>query len=245
MDVIDSTLKETRMENKHRESFFKRKFWSLKALSVGFVVITGLFAYFSITGTAIEGVGGFLEAAGKVREEEYRQTHPSYDELIDCTIRDVCRLVTFEAEGLVDVSMTASRGSDLARFLGADAEATVNLIVPVVVRAGVDLGSSLPEHSLSEGILQITLDSAQVFGWHIVPEKTLLMNNEVNRPCFYDVYLLHTDLVTSIHDSVNARMNPCLDDAAQEAMTRTEDMLRERIIELGIANDVVVNWRRD
>ncbi len=120
---------------------------------------------------------------------------------------------------------------------------TYNLNVPVV-SSRVDQ-AHLPEHSLSEGILQITLDSAQVFGWHIVPEKTLLIHNEVNRPFFYDVYLLHTDLVTSIHDSVSARMNPCLEDAAQEAMTRTEDMLRERIIELGIADDVVVNWRRD
>lgn len=233
------------MENKHREPLLKKKFWSLKAISVGVVVITGLFAYFRITGTAIEGAGEFLEAADEVREEEYRRTHPSHDELIDCTIRDVCRLVTFEAEGLVDVSMVASRGSDLARFLGADAEVTVNLVVPVVVRAGVDLGGRLPEHSFSDGVLQITLDSAQVFGWHIVPEKTLLIYNEVNRPLFYDVYLLHTDLVTSIHDSVSARMNPSIEGAVFETMTRTEDMLRERIVGLGIADEVVVNWRRD
>lgn len=233
------------MEGKVRESVFSKRFWVFKALSVGIVVFTGLFAYFRITGTVVEGFGGFLGAAGEVREEEQARRHPSHDELIECTVRDVCRLVTLEAKGPVDVSIMASRGSDLARFFGADAETRVDLIVPVVIRAGVDLGNTIPEYSLSDGILRISLDSAQVFGWHIVPEETFMVRNEVNRPLFYNVYLLHTDLVTSIHDSVSARLTPYLENVTLEAMTRTQNLLRERITEMGIAESVVVNWREN
>ncbi len=243
--VCDSPVKEKMMESKAGESVFRQKFWTLRALAVGAVIVTGLFACFRVirATVAIGGIAGILSSAGEVRREEQVRRHPSHDELIECTVRDVCRLVTLETEARVDVSIMASRGSDLARFLGVDAETRVDLTVPVVIRTGVELGNTIPEYSLSDGILRITLDRARVFGWRIVPEETSIVRNEVNRPLFYDVYLLHTDLVTSIHDSVSVRLNPQLENAVLEAMTRTQNLLRERITQMGIAESVVVNWR--
>lgn len=213
-------------------------FAALMAL-LGVVFYTGMRWPTLFSGAAT----AFNEEVRYIDSVEWVSSHPSFDQIIEVGVRDVCRLVTAQDTLTIRLFMEAGRGSGIEVLLDIQARATVLITVPVVIRYGIDLSSGLPPHLMHDGLLRIELPEPRIIGWHISHSTMPEIEADLRRSLLTTPYALYTQTLRGVSDSVAV----VIDSHALELLTRcrerTEDLLETQFKELGVADDVEILWR--
>jgi hypothetical protein len=216
-----------------------------------FTVISLILFALTLTHVAVRLFSGSASALSKVPEQiiyidsiEWASTNPDFSEMIELGMEDVCRAVTAQDTLWIELNLESGHGNGLERIFDMEARAIVLITVPVIIRYGIDLENGLPEYEADSTTLHLFLPEPEIIGWHMSYAAMPEIEAELRRSLMTSPYELYTSALESVDGRVRTEVEEYSTELLASSRERTEDLLRDRFNELGVSDDVQIEWRR-
>lgn len=157
-------------------------------------------------------------------------------------LADICRWTVRQDTLFVRAVFLFTEGSGFERWMGVEDRMYYDLLIPVVVRTGVDLTTEKQRVFLQGDSLILSIPFPTVFGFSISAEGTEMLANSAGS-IFSSPYSLHEEVLSHLDTVVKEHLDSELDAILTECREETEESLLEFVGVLSGVQHTRLEWR--
>lgn len=155
---------------------------------------------------------------------------------------DICRWTVRQDTLCVRAVFLFTEGSEFERWLGVEDSMLYDLLVPVIVRTGVDLTTEKQRIFLQGDSLTVSIPSPTVFGSSISTEGTEML--AVSTGSFLSSpYSLHDEALRNLNSVIYEHLDEELEEILMDCREEIEESLLEFTGVLSGVQQTKIEWR--